>query len=171
MPDRDVAAEVVRHLEALGDPFEVLACDPDLADTANFCAHYGIPVEQSANCIVVASKREPRRYAACLALATTRVDVNKTVKRLMEAGKLSFATPEETTALTGMLIGGVTPFALPGDVPLYIDRRVMEAERVWVGGGSRSQKIAVAPGTLTRLPGSQVIDGLAYDVVGEVAGG
>ncbi len=164
MPDgeRDVAAEVRAHLDALGAPYEVLACDPDLADTVNFSAHYGIPMEQSANCIIVGSKREPRRYAACLALATTRVDVNKTVKALMGAGKLSFAPPEETTALTGMLIGGVTPFALPPDVPLYIDRRVMEAERVWVGGGSRSQKIAIAPGVLQRLPRAQVVDGLAY---------
>jgi prolyl-tRNA editing enzyme YbaK/EbsC (Cys-tRNA(Pro) deacylase) len=165
-PTRDVAAEVVRHLEALGEPFEVVPCDPDLADTAAFCAHYGVPVEQSANCIVVASKREPRRYAACLALATTRVDVNKTVKRLLDAGKLSFASAEETTALTGMLIGGVTPFALPEGVPLYIDRRVMEVERVWVGGGSRSQKIAAAPEVLTRIPGAQVVDGLAYEIGG-----
>jgi prolyl-tRNA editing enzyme YbaK/EbsC (Cys-tRNA(Pro) deacylase) len=168
--ERDIAAAVLRHLAALGAPFEVLECDPAYADTVNFATHYGIPMEQSANCIIVGSKREPRRYCACLALATTRVDVNRTVKRLLDAGKLSFAPPEETTALTGMLIGGVTPFALPEELPLYIDRRVLDLERVSVGGGSRSQKIAVPPEVFTRLPGAQVVDGLAVEVAGTAAG-
>ena len=157
-------AVVREHLDALGEPYEVLACDPALADTAAFCAHYGIPLEQSANCIIVASKREPKRYCACLALATTRLDVNWAVKGLLAAGRVWFATAEETTALTGMLIGGVTPFALPQDLPLYVDRRVTSVARVWVGGGSRSLKIGVAPRVFARIASAAVIDDLALPV-------
>lgn len=162
MGDREIERAVREHLDALGEPYELLPCDPALADTAAFCEHYGIPLEQSANCIVVASRREPKRYCACLALATTRVDVNKTVKRLLDAGRVSFAAPEETKALTGMEIGGVTPFALPDDLPLYVDRRVMEAPVVWVGGGSRSQKIGIAPVVFTLMPNVTVIEDLAF---------
>jgi prolyl-tRNA editing enzyme YbaK/EbsC (Cys-tRNA(Pro) deacylase) len=162
--DEALGAAVLGYLDALGEPYEVMEVDPALADTAAFCEHYGIAPEESANCIVVASKKEPKQYCACLVLATTRLDVNKTVKRLLGASKASFASPDETIALTGMMIGGVTPFALPEGLPLYVDARVIAADRVWVGGGSRSQKVAVAPRVFERLPGTQVVEGLALEL-------
>jgi prolyl-tRNA editing enzyme YbaK/EbsC (Cys-tRNA(Pro) deacylase) len=68
-----------------------------------------------------------------------------------------------------MMIGGVTPFGLPGDLPLYIDARVMAQDTVIVGGGSRSMKIRLAPEGLLLLPGASVVEGLANVV--EVARG
>ena len=152
---------VLATLDALGVPYEVHEIDPDFADTAAYCARYGIPPEQSANTIIVASKKEPRQYCACVVLATTRLDVNHAVKKLMGVSKLSFATAEETKALTGMMIGGVTVFALPPDLPVYVDERVMACEWIIVGGGSRSAKIRVTPEVLRRLPGVTVVPGLA----------
>ena len=149
---------VQRQLDALGLAHEVVECDPSLADTEAFCAHYGIPRENAANAIVVAGKGEPRQYAACLVLATTKLDVNHKVNKLMGVKRLSFASAEETGELTGQLIGGVTVFGLPGSLPLYIDERVMEREWVIVGGGNRSTKIRIAPAELRRLPGAQVAD-------------
>jgi len=111
----------------------------------------------------VASKREPKSYAACLVAANTRLDVNRVVRRLMGVSKASFASAEETQALTGMLIGGVTVFGLPADLPLYLDERVMAQEYVVVGGGSRSIKVKLAPEALLRLPNAQVVPGLAFE--------
>src|SRR5438552_6540195 len=111
--DVAVGERVRAVLERLAVPYEIITIDPDFADTAQFCAQYGIPLDQSANTIIVASKKEPREYCACLVLATTRLDVNRAVKKLMNASRVSFASAEETKALTGMLIGGVTVFALP----------------------------------------------------------
>ncbi len=148
-------------LEAAGHSFEVMPCDPALADTAAFCAHYGIPPGESGNTIVVATKKEPRQYAACLVLATTRLDVNHAVRRLLGGQKLSFASGEETTALTGMMMGGVTVFGLPPALPVYIDSAVMMARSVVVGGGSRSCKIRIAPEVLRRIPNVLVVEGLA----------
>src|SRR5262249_1232493 len=100
-------------LASLGLPYEVVRIDPAYADTAQFCELYSFPIEQSANTIIVGSKKEPRQYAACVVKATTRLDVNHAVRKLMGVSRLSFATAEETMALTGMMIGGVTVFALP----------------------------------------------------------
>ena len=152
---------MIATVEATAAPFEVVPCDPALADTAAFCSHYGFALEDSANTIVVASKREPRVYVACVVLASTRLDVNGTVKRRLGAGKVSFASAEETAALTGMQIGGVTPFALPAGLPLWVDRRVMERPAIILGGGSRSMKIRVAPTVLESVDGFEVVDGLA----------
>jgi prolyl-tRNA editing enzyme YbaK/EbsC (Cys-tRNA(Pro) deacylase) len=167
LSDAEVGAQVVAVLDRLGAPYEVVTIDPDFADTAQFCAKYGIPLEQSANTIIVASKKEPKSYCACLVLATTRLDVNHAVKKLMGVSRVSFASAEETRELTGMLIGGVTVFALPEGLPIYVDERVMAPDWIIVGGGGRSTKIKCAPDALRRLPNVTVVPGLA----GEIPGG
>lgn len=164
MDDPGAASTEERVLEvlvALGVEHEVLACDPELADTAAFCEHYGVALEDSANTILVVGKAEPRRYVACVVLATTRVDVNGVVRHRLGVRKASFASAEETVERTGMLIGGVTVLALPPDVPLWIDARVMERATVVVGGGSRSMKLRLEPAALLRISGAEVVEGLA----------
>jgi len=149
---------VQRQIEALGIVHEVLDCNPELADTEAFCAHYGIARDDAANAIIVAAKSEPRKYAACLVLATTKIDVNHKLSKIMGIKRLSFASAEETKELTGQLIGGVTVFGLPDTLPVYVDARVMEREAVIVGGGNRSTKVRVPPAELRKLPSVEVVD-------------
>ncbi len=160
MTDSDAGRAVIDALDALGVEYEVMECDPDFADTAAFCERYGVPPEQSANTIIVASKRGEQRYAACVVAATSRLDVNGKVRELMDVRKASFASAEETAELTGMLIGGVTVFALPSEVPIYIDQPLMAQQELVLGGGSRSQKIRIAPSALERVPNLTVVPGL-----------
>ncbi len=150
-------------LDGLSVNAEIVDCDPELADTAAFCAHYGYPLDQSANTIVVASKRPGGVHAACVVLANTRLDVNKKVCSLLEVRKASFASAEDTADLTGMMIGGVTPFALPPQLPLYVDAAVMGRPWIILGGGSRSVKIKVDPAALLEL-GAVVVTDLATPV-------
>ncbi|MFA9444820.1 YbaK/EbsC family protein [Egicoccus sp. AB-alg6-2] len=159
----DVEAQVLRAVAATGADYEVVEIDPALADTAAFCAHYGYDLAASGNCILVASRDEPPVLAACVALATTRLDVNKRVRKLLGVRKLSFAPAELTREVTGMEIGGVTPFALPPDTPLYLDARIRDLDRVIVGGGSRRLKLLVAPEALAAVGGEFVTD-LAVDL-------
>ena len=158
MPDE---SDVVRVLDAIGLPYEIVECDPDYADTAAFCEKYGYPPEQSCNTILVASKRGEKKYSACIALAHTRLDVNHRVRDLMEVKRLSFASADETAELTGMMIGGVTPFCLPDDLPVYVDSRIMSLDYVILGGGSRSAKVKIDPEVFNKMPSVQVIEGLA----------
>lgn len=156
----EVDPAVAQCLHAYGIEHEVLHCEPELADTAIFCAHYGYELEHAANAIVVATKSEPVQFACCIVLATTKLDVNKKVRQIMDGKKVSFATPDQTLALTGMLIGGVTPFGLQ-QIPLYIDAAVMQQPRVIAGGGNRSTKVMLPPSEYLKLPNAQVVDGLA----------
>jgi len=157
----EIEAQVQAALDALELAYEVWPCKPELADTAAFCAHYGVELADSANTIVVASKKPKGVFAACVVLATTRLDVNRAVKRAMGVSKVSFATGEQTVALTGMMIGGVTPPGLPETLPILVDAAVMTRERVVIGGGSRSTKIAVSPRLFDRMPNVRIIEGLA----------
>ena len=149
------------QLNTLEVPFEIVACDPTLADTAQFCAAYGYAMEDSANTIVVVGKVEPKVYAACVVLATTRLDVNGVVRRRLAVKKASFASAEDTAALTGMTVGGVTPFGLPADLRIWIDAAVMTRERIILGGGSRDRKVLAPPTILTALANVDVVPDLA----------
>jgi prolyl-tRNA editing enzyme YbaK/EbsC (Cys-tRNA(Pro) deacylase) len=158
-----IEQRVVAVLDGLGLPWEYQPIDPDFADTAAYCERYGMPLDRAANTIIVASKKEPRQYCACVVKASTRLDVNRAVRRLMNASKVSFASAEETRAVTGMMIGGVTVLALPPDLPIYVDDKVMAHDWVILGSGSRSSKIRVSPEVLRRLPGATVVPGLGLD--------
>ena len=155
-PDRDA---LEASLAGRGD-FELFPCDPALADTAAFCAAYGFSPADSANTIVVVGKSNPPAYAACVVLATHRLDVNRTIKARF-GKKASFASPDETRELTGHEIGGVTVFGLPAGLPLWVDAAVMERQRIVLGGGSRSWKVIAGPEILRALP--NVTEGLANE--------
>lgn len=161
MEDATTQDAVVAQLAELGLEHEIVLCDPDLADTAQFCEAYGYAMEDSANAIVVVGKGETPSYVMCLVLASTRLDVNKVVRKKLGVRKCSFASAEETKDLTGMEIGGVTPFGSSTDLPLWIDARVMDRERLIIGGGSRDRKLLVPPATLAGHPEAEVVEDLA----------
>jgi prolyl-tRNA editing enzyme YbaK/EbsC (Cys-tRNA(Pro) deacylase) len=160
-----LGAPVVRALAAL-DPDDaalvgVAEIDPELADTAAFCAAYSSPVDGSANCVVVAGRRgEDLRYAACLVLASTRADVNGLVRKRLNARKASFAPMDEAVAATGMEYGGITPVGLPAEWPLLVDAAVAAAPAVVIGSGVRHSKLALPGELAARLAGAEVLDGL-----------
>jgi prolyl-tRNA editing enzyme YbaK/EbsC (Cys-tRNA(Pro) deacylase) len=149
-------------LDALEVSYEIFPCDPALADTAAFCEAYGFAPEDSANTILVIGKANPPKYVACVVLATTRLDVNRAVKQRLGA-RASFASADDTRALTGMEIGGVTVFGLPPGLPIWVDARVMARERIVLGGGSRSCKVLAPPAILEALPGVEIVEGLATE--------
>lgn len=156
-----IETRVVAVLDGLGTEYEVIEIDPDYADTADFCAKYGYEEDECGNTIVVASRREPRQFSASIVKGSSRLDANKTVRKLMGVRKLSFASAEDTMELTGMEIGGVTPFALPDDLPVYVDSLVMDLDSVILGSGSRSSKISVSPEVFTKMANAEIVEGLS----------
>lgn len=164
----DLLAEpVAKALNSLDDPDRVgvVQIDPDLADTAEFCAAYSSPADASANCVVVAGKRAGElRYAAAMVLATTRADVNSVIKRRLDVRKASFAAMAEAVELTGMAYGGITPLGLPADWPVLVDSAVADCPELVIGSGLRGSKLLVTGDCLASLPGAEIIEGLAKPV-------
>lgn len=156
-----VEQRVIDAASVTGGAFDTFDCDPDLADTAAFCEAYGFESADSANTIIVATKEDPARFVACVVLATHRLDVNGAVRRRLGAKKVSFAPAEVTTALTGMVMGGVTPFGLPAGIPVWVDAAVVDRDRIIMGGGSRALKLLLPPATLTALDAVEVVEHLA----------
>jgi prolyl-tRNA editing enzyme YbaK/EbsC (Cys-tRNA(Pro) deacylase) len=139
----------------------VAEIDPELADTAAFCAEYGVELTESVNCVVVAGRRDGQtRMAACMVLATTRADVNGLVKRELDVRKASFAAMESAVELTGMEYGGITPIGLPADWPVFVDKAVAAESAVVIGSGVRRSKLVLPGEALARLPAAVVLAGL-----------
>lgn len=153
--------KVIAALDEAGFDYEVMDCDPELADTARFCAAYGVDPAESANTILIASRKPPGEHAVCVALATTRIDVNGLVRRRMGVRKVSFARAEQTREITGMEIGGVTIPGLPQHLPVWVDSAVVATDSVVIGAGTRSAKIRMAGRDLADLEGVEVVTGLA----------
>ncbi|MGV9308887.1 MULTISPECIES: YbaK/EbsC family protein [unclassified Nonomuraea] len=149
-------ALAVRHME---EEVRVAEIDPDLADTAAFCETYGVAMDASANCVVVAARRGGEvRYAACMVLATTRADVNGVVRKHLDARKASFAPMDDAVSLTGMEYGGITPLGLPDDWPILVDARVAAHPDVVIGSGVRHSKLALPGAALAGLKTAEVLD-------------
>ena len=155
----DLLAPPVRTALADGElEAYAAAIDPDLADTAAFCAAYAVPLDVSANCVVVAGRRgETTTMAGCLILATNRVDVNKTVRLHLGVRKVSFAGMDDAVARTGMEYGGITPVGLPAGWPLLVDEAVARSPWIVVGSGLRASKLLVAGADAARLPSAAVL--------------
>ena len=132
----------------------VAPIDPELADTAAFCAAYDVAPAASANCVVVSGKRAgEQRWAAAVVLATTRADVNGAVRRLLDVRKVSFAAMADAVEATGMQYGGITPIGLPAGWPIFVDAAVAAAGPVVIGSGIRGSKIVIDGAALGRPAG------------------
>ena len=100
-----IEQRVIDDLDGLGADYEVIDCDPALADTAQFCEHYGYDPGESANAILIASKKPPGHNCVCLALADTRLDVNHKVRSLLGVRKLSFAPAGDAFYTATLTVG------------------------------------------------------------------
>lgn len=140
----------------------VVEIDPELAETAAMSAAYGVPLEASANCVVVAGRRGgEERIAACVVRADTRADVNSRVRRLLDVRKATFLSMDRAVEESGMAYGGITPVGLPPHWRLLVDRRCVEIEVAVIGSGIRGSKLLLAGTMLARIPGAEVVDDLA----------
>jgi prolyl-tRNA editing enzyme YbaK/EbsC (Cys-tRNA(Pro) deacylase) len=143
----------------------VCEIDPALADTAAMCAAYGVPMSTAANCVLVTGRRgDVEKHVACMALATTKVEVNSFVRKRLDARKASFSAMDFATSASRMEYGGITPIGLPAGWPVWIDAAVAATDEVIVGSGIRGSKILLPGADLARLPGAEVLEGLAVPV-------
>lgn len=136
--------------------------DPEFMNGHALSEHYDINPEDGVNCIVVRGKRgEERITAAVLIPVGYRADLNGLVCEKLGAKKVSMAPLDEVIQGSGMEYGSITPVGLPDTWKILIDSRLMEKERVIVGGGKQISKLLVPTGLLRNLPNLDIVEGLA----------
>jgi len=59
--------------------------------------------------------------------------------------------PDVAEKWTGYQVGGTSPFGTRSKLPVYVERTILELERIWINGGKRGFLVALAPEVLVRL--------------------
>ena len=140
--------------------------DPGFADTAEFCNFYDIGLDISANTIVIEAKRAGNIWhCACNILATTRADINKIIRKHINAKTASFASMDFAVSKTKMEHGGIGIIGMPKDWPILIDSKVLDHEYVIIGSGIRGSKIAITPNALIKITYATVIENMGIEIV------
>ena len=133
------------------DKLEVFECEDEFSDTQSFCDHYGYKIEDSCNAILIKSKKPEEFYTLFCVLGSTRLDVNHKAKSLMGARKVSFASKEEAEEITSQIYGGISPLGLVPEIKIFIDREVLNREKIFIGAGNRLSKFFLTPESLVEL--------------------
>ena len=157
-------APVCKALEAWEHASEVLVAeiDPELADTAAMTEAYDVPLDASANCVVVMGKRAgEERTAGCVVRADTRADVNNVVRKALDVRKCSFLDHDRAVEETGMEYGGITPIGLPAEWRLLVDETITRIDLAIIGSGVRGSKLFLPGLLLAQLPNAEIVTDLA----------
>ncbi|MFL2647857.1 MAG: YbaK/EbsC family protein [Candidatus Actinomarina sp.] len=133
------------------DKLEVFECEDEFSDTQSFCDHYGYKIEDSCNAILIKSKKPEEFYSLFCVLGSSRLDVNHKAKSLMGARKVSFASREEAEEVTNQIYGGISPLGLVPEIKIFIDREVLNREKIFIGAGNRLSKFFLTPESLVEL--------------------
>jgi len=137
---------------------EIFECKDEFSDTQNFCDHYGFDIEDSCNAILIKAKKPEEFYAMFCVLGSTRLDVNQKAKIAMGAKRVSFASREEAEQVTNQIYGGISPLGLPDNIKIFIDKNVMNREKLFIGAGNRVSKFFLSPELLVELTKAEVLD-------------
>ncbi len=82
----------------------------------------------------------------------------KTLARQIGRRSVQICRPEVAQRHSGYLVGGTSPFGTRKAMPVYVERSVLELERIYVNGGSRGFLVGIAPADLVRVLSPTPVD-------------
>ena len=154
----EIHKTVAKLYEDNKEYLEIFECLDEFSDTENFCNHYGFDIEDSCNAILIKAKKPEEFYAMFCVLGANRLDVNHKAKEAMGAKRVSFASKEEAELVTEQIYGGISPLGLPENIKVFVDKNVMEREKLFIGAGNRVSKFFLSPEILIKLSNADVLD-------------
>ena len=154
----EIHKTVAKLYENNKEYLEIFECLDEFSDTENFCNHYGFDIEDSCNAILIKAKKPEEFYAMFCLLGANRLDVNHKAKEAMGAKRVSFASRDEAELVTKQIYGGISPLGLPENIKVFIDKNVIEREKLFIGAGNRVSKFFLSPETLIKLSNAEVLD-------------
>ena len=66
--------------------------------------------------------------------------------------------PDVAEKHTGYMVGGTSPFGTRKTLPVYVERTILDLERVYVNGGRRGFLVALAPQVFVDVLGATPVD-------------
>ncbi len=83
----------------------------------------------------------------------------KILRKYLGRSRISMATEDEVFAVTGYLVGTVSPFGLPNQLKVLIDASVMKEAEVSIGSGMQNTAIILKSADLRQaLSDAEVVE-------------
>lgn len=138
--------DVLRWLAAHAPDLPVIIPGQSTATVAEAAAALGVEPARIAKSIAARINGEP---VLIVTSGTARLDNKKCREAL--GGKPRMLDAEETLAVTGHAVGGVCPFGLATDVPVWLDVSLQAFPTVFPAAGDRESSVEIPPQRLAAL--------------------
>jgi Cys-tRNA(Pro) deacylase len=69
----------------------------------------------------------------------------KELARVIGVKTISPCDPDVANRHSGYMVGGTSPFGTRRAMPVYMERTILELERIWINGGKRGYLVGLAP--------------------------
>lgn len=82
----------------------------------------------------------------------------KNLARQIGRKRVEPCRPEVAERHSGYQVGGTSPFGMRKAMPVYVERTILELERIWINGGRRGFLVSIDPRELVRVVGAEAVD-------------
>jgi len=82
----------------------------------------------------------------------------KELARIAGAKRIFPCKPEVAQRHSGYLVGGTTPFGTRKAMPVYLERSVLDLERIYINGGRRGYLLGMKPAEIVRVLSPILVD-------------
>lgn len=121
---------------------------------AEAAAAIGVEEGQIAKTILF---RAGTSYGLFVAAGDITID-NKKVKALLGGGKVRIAKPEEVENITGYKVGGVCPFDIGEEIPIFLDSSMGRFDKVFSAAGSSYSYLPITLQELELVTGGNIVN-------------
>jgi Cys-tRNA(Pro) deacylase len=75
----------------------------------------------------------------------------KNLARQAGVKRIEPCRPDAAQRHSGYQVGGTSPFGTKKKLPVYLERSILELEKIYINGGRRGLLVGIAPGEIVRL--------------------
>jgi Cys-tRNA(Pro) deacylase len=148
MPD---IARVRDYLRARNPRLNIIVLEENTGTAPLAAQALGTSVGQIAKSILFKTRQE--QYLMVVSAGDVRLD-SKAIKAAV-GDKVRMANPEEVLEVTGFHIGGVCPFALRQEIPIYMDESLKRFDIVYAAAGTAHTALPISYEELMRITGGR----------------
>ena len=94
---------------------------------------------------------DERRQPLCVLMHGDRKVSSKELARQIGAKRVAPCKPEDATRHSGYMVGGCSPFGLRKPMPVFMEKTILDLDRILINGGKRGFLVGMAPADVVRV--------------------
>ena len=100
---------------------------------------------------------DDQRRPLCVLMHGDRKVSTKELARQIGVKRVAPCKPEDATRHSGYLVGGCSPFGLRKPMPVYLEKTILDIEKIYINGGRRGFLVGMSPNDLVRVVAPTIV--------------